>query len=320
MASKHHITTIISDMGESYPAQSPIIISVSRATDIPAFYTDWFFRRLEKGYVRWLNPFSGKNSYISFADTQFIVFWSKNPAPLLPHLSTLKENGIGCYIQYTLNDYEDERLEPYVPGLNYRIDTFKRLVDTLGLGSVVWRFDPLIISDRISIDNLLDKIKHIGDELKGYAEKLVFSFVDIATYKKVGRNLTDAGVNYREWDESAMLEFAFKLATLNRENWNYQLATCSEAIPLEEFDIRHNRCIDPDLIARLSPNNTILQNFLHGATSDKGQRLHCGCILSKDIGAYNTCAHGCAYCYANTSRASALTNYHKHNPDNDSII
>lgn len=122
------------------------------------------------GYVRWRNPFSGHDSYVSFDNTRFIVFWSKNPAPLLSHLSRLKERGIGCYIQYTLNDYESEGLEPNVPTLTQRIDTFRRLVDALGIGAVVWRFDPLILTDRINIDALLQKIARIADALVGYIE------------------------------------------------------------------------------------------------------------------------------------------------------
>ena len=301
---KHGMTTIMTDGGQQVEAQSPIIVSASRATDIPAFYAPWFFDRLAKGYVRWRNPFNGKDSYVSLRDTRFIVFWSKNPAPLLPYLPLLKEHGIGCYIQYTLNDYEAEGLEPNVPALEHRITTFKRLVDFLGVGAVVWRFDPLILTDRISTDLLLDKIGYIADSLKGYTEKLVFSYADISSYKKVGRNLSQAGVRFREWDEPAMREFALQLSELNRHKWNYTLATCAEQVALDEYGIDHNRCIDPELIARISPNDATLQNFLYGAKPDNGQRKACECILSKDIGAYNTCPHGCLYCYANTSPTS----------------
>lgn len=319
---KHQTISIRNDNGSEVMAQSTLIISASRATDIPAFYADWFFRRLDNGYVRWRNPFSGQDSYVSFANTRFIIFWSKNPAPLLPYLPILKERGIGCYIQYTLNDYESEGLEPNVPPLTQRIDTFRRLVDALGIGAVVWRFDPLILTDRITIDTLLEKIAHIADALVGYTEKLVFSFADIESYKKVSRNLRHSGINYREWDEATMREFASRLSTLNRDNWNFRIATCAERIDLSEYSIEHNRCIDPELISSLAPDDAVLQNFLYGAKTDSGQRKACGCILSKDIGAYNTCPHGCLYCYANTSSASALSNYKKSiaNPLTDSII
>lgn len=319
---KHHTISIRNDNGTEVIAQAPLIISASRATDIPAFYADRFFRRLEKGYVRWRNPFSGQDSYVSFSNTRFIVFWSKNPAPLLPQLSTLKERGIGCYIQYTLNDYEAEGLEPNVPPLTQRTDIFRRLVDALGPGAVVWRFDPLILTDLINIDTLLEKIVHIADALVGYTEKLVFSFADIESYKKVSRNLRHSGINYLEWDEATMREFASRLSTLNRDNWNFRLATCAEHIDLLEYGIEHNRCIDPGLISRLAPDDSVLQNFLYNARCDRGQRKACGCIPSKDIGAYNTCPHGCLYCYANTSTASAFANYKRAiaNPHIDSIL
>ena len=319
---KHRTISIHNDNGTEVLAQAPLIVSASRATDIPAFYADWFFCRLDKGHVSWRNPFSGKDSYVSFCNTRFIVFWSKNPAPLLPYLSKLKERGIGCYIQYTLNDYESEGLEPNVPTLTQRIDTFRRFVDVLGYGAVVWRFDPLILTDRITIDTLLEKIAHIADALVGYTEKLVFSFADIGSYKKVSRNLRQSGIDYREWDDVSMREFASRLSDMNCDSWNFRLATCAERIDLSEYGIEHNRCIDPELISRLAPNDTVLQNYIYNAKTDSGQRKACGCILSKDIGAYNTCPHGCLYCYANTFPASAFENYKRAiaNPLTDAII
>ena len=198
---KHKKVDILTQDGNYVSAQAPVIVSASRATDIPAFYADWFFNRLRCGYVKWRNPFNGVDSYISFANTRFVVFWSKNPQPLLPYLHELKELGIGCYIQFTLNDYDDEGLEPNLPGLDERIETFKQIVEQLGEGSVVWRFDPLILTDKITIDSLLVKIKNIGDRLHGYTEKLVFSFADIVTYPRVRMNLLRAGVKYKEWNE-----------------------------------------------------------------------------------------------------------------------
>ncbi len=302
--------------GRTVDAQAPMIVSASRATDIPAFYSRWFFDRLREGYARWRNPYSGKDSYVSFDRTRFIVFWSKNPAPIIKYLPLLKERKIGCYFQFTLNDYEAEGLEPNLPSLNQRIETFKQTANLLGVGSVVWRFDPLVLTDMISADDLLRKIENIAGKLKGYAEKLVFSFADISTYKKVGRNLSAAGINYREWTESEMLNFARQLSDLNLE---LELATCAEKIDLSQFGISHNRCIDPDLIIRLAPD---LHSEISGIKADKGQRPLCGCVTSKDIGAYNTCPHGCAYCYANSSPFSAHQNYlrHQQNPNDDSII
>lgn len=122
----HGHIEILNEAGEHVKALAPMIVFASRATYIPAFFSPWFFDRLDKGYCVWRNPYNGKDSYVSFANTRFIVFWSKNPAPMLPLLPQLKEKGIEFYIQYTLNDYEHERLEGNVPKLDARIDTFKK--------------------------------------------------------------------------------------------------------------------------------------------------------------------------------------------------
>ena len=345
--------TELSINGKYIKAHAPLIVSASRSTDIPAFYADWFFDRLQKGYSVWRNPFNGVKSYISYENTRFIVFWSKNPRPILPYLSILKERNIKCYIQYTLNDYEQERLEN-VPSLDHRIATFKLLVEQLGRGAVIWRFDPLILTDEISVDDLLRKVQNIGDHLKEYTEKLVFSYADIATYQKVKRNLEINGVRYREWEIQQMEEFADRLSIMNREHgWNFQLATCGEKIDIAQYGISHNRCVDSDLIVRLAWEDTQLMDFMkvkietqpvpslfemsqlpEGAitlpnhrffisTHKKapGQRQFCECMASKDIGEYNTCPHLCEYCYANSSKKVALENFrlHKANPLSETI-
>ncbi len=307
-------------------AQAPVIISASRSTDIPAFYADWFFHRLKVGYSAWTNPFNGVKSYVSYQNTRFIVFWSKKPKPLLPHLDELKEKNIGCYIQYTLNDYVKEGLEKGVPPLEERIDTFKRLVDKLGKGRVIWRFDPLILTDQIGMDDLLMKVENIGDQLQGYTEKLVFSYADIALYKKVKANLDKSHVNYAEWTTDQMEEFAKRLSELN-EKWHYQLATCGEKIDIGQYGIQHNRCVDDDLMIRFAHHDKALMDFLGVEIKqtlfgvdiikmkdnrDKGQRQFCGCMVSKDIGEYNTCPHLCEYCYANVSKEEAIKNWKQH--------
>lgn len=351
MATWQHID--ISIDGRSVKAQAPIIVSASRSTDIPAFYADWFFKRLEIGYSAWTNPFNGVKSYVSYDRTRFIVFWSKNPCPLLDYLHILEERNINCYIQYTLNDYENEQLEK-VPALEKRIETFKLLVERLGKGSVVWRFDPMILTDDITIEDLLAKVQNIGDKLKGYTEKLVFSYADIALYKKVKANLERNGIPYHEWTETQMNKFALELSIMNKKRgWNYTLATCGEKIDIEKYGIEHNRCIDGDLITKIAwkdselmnfmkvkienvpspslfsdveiPANAILlpenHYFISAHKKDPGQRELCGCMAAKDIGEYNTCPHLCKYCYANTSKESALNNYkcHKENSWSETI-
>lgn len=352
MANSTDKIQITLESGASAEAQAPVVVSASRSTDIPAFYADWFFERLRRGYSAWTNPFNGVTSYVAYSRTRFIVFWSKNPRPLLQHLDYLKERDIACYVQYTLNDYEREGLEKGVPPLAQRLETFRLLVEALGHGHVIWRFDPMILTDKISIDDLLAKVCHIGDSLRGLTRKLVFSFADIAAYRKVKANLEKNGINYREWDENSMHEFASRLAAMNRERgWGYELATCGEKIDLKPYGIAHNRCVDDELMIRLAYRDKALMDFLktdihdvrpatpslfvetdaepalpegaimlspgkyalrRGNNRDKGQRQFCGCTVSKDVGQYNTCPHLCEYCYANASKDAAVANWKRH--------
>ncbi len=326
---------IINDKGETVEATFPIVISASRSTDIPAFYSEWFINRLEKDYITWLNPFNRKEQYVSFKETKVIVFWSKNPKPMIPHLKHIDKRGIKYYFQYTLNDYEKEDLEPNVPKLETRIETFKTLSELIGKEKIIWRFDPLILSNIISIDDLIEKIKKVGDLIHKFTEKLVFSFADINSYKKVKSNLSKKTDIYREFTQEEMINFSERIVSLNK-NWNLSLATCAEKVDLNKFDIDHNRCIDDELIYKIGKNDPAILDWLginnpslslfEGDYSknirlkDKGQRMACGCILSKDIGMYNTCNHLCTYCYANHSESMVKQNLKKHNINKQSII
>ena len=186
----------------------------------------------------------------------------------------------------------------------------------------------------------------------GYTEKLIFSFADIASYKKVKSKLEKNGINYIEWNDTSMNEFAKRLSELNKK-WNYQLATCGERIDIQQYGIEHNHCVDDNLMIRFAHEDKVLMDFLKvdiikiqpvlfdmpeipenaikiddstyaikkKNTSDKGQRAFCGCMISKDIGEYSTCPHLCEYCYANTNKLSAKSNYKQHlnNPLSETI-
>lgn len=324
--------------GEVIEAQAPIIISASRSTDIPAFYSDWFIKRLKEGYVKWKNPFNGVPLYVTFNKARLFVFWSKNPKPMLKYLEFLNEKRYNYYFQFTLNDYDKEKLEPRVPNVQSRIETFQQLSERIGKEKVIWRFDPLILTDKIGVDELLRKVENIGNQLKNHTEKLVFSFADIKLYNKVQNNLRKNSIPYQEFNERTMNEFALGLQSLNN-NWNFELATCAEQIPLEKYGIKHNKCVDDDLMIKLFSQDKTLMDFLGVKIAptdifnstpsiiktrdnkDKGQRQFCGCIFSKDIGEYNTCPHLCEYCYANSSKEIALANWKKHlqQPNNEMI-
>lgn len=342
---------ITTDSGQQVEAVAPVIISASRSTDIPAFYAKWFFNRLAKGYCVWVNPFNRQKMYVSFKRCKVVVFWTKNPEPILPYLSQLDERGIHYYFQVTLNDYVWEGFEPNVPNVERRIETFRRLAERIGKERVIWRFDPLILTPTITPRTLLNRIWKIGNGLKGYTDKLVFSFVDVKAYRKVQSNLiketacfTKENVETAELNEvqrQEVVEGLVKLRDIWRaEGWNLTLATCAEETGLERYGIGHNRCIDGELMERLWGEDKELVYYLHTGKlpepdlfgeippipmerknlKDKGQRKVCGCMVSKDIGMYDTCRHFCVYCYANTSRECVLWNKARHSDESESLI
>ncbi len=292
------------------------------------------FKSFKKGYVTWINPFNRKEQYVSFKETKIIVFWTKNPSPLIPYLKEFDNRGIKYYFQFSLNDYEKENLEPNVPKLEKRLETFIKLSNLIGKEKIIWRFDPLILSSNISVDDLILIIKNIGDIISGYTEKLVFSFADINAYKKVQTNLSKTDEVYREFSEKEINDFSKKLIKINKK-WKLKLATCAESIDLNKYKIEHNRCIDDELIYRIGKNDLKILDWLGVSNTpslfgedyysntklkDKGQRKICGCIVSKDIGMYNTCNHLCTYCYANHSVSLVKQNFKKHNIQKQSII
>lgn len=176
---------IITSSGETVEASTPVILSASRSTDVPAFYAQWFINRLRAGYCVWYNPFNQKPTYVSFQNCKVVVFWTKNPRPLIPLLHELDERGIHYYFQFTLNDYDNEGFEPNVPSVEQRVETFRQLSEQIGKERVIWRFDPLIVTPTLSPNDLLVKVWNLGNQLKGLTDKLVFSFIDILGYRKV---------------------------------------------------------------------------------------------------------------------------------------
>lgn len=342
---------ISTDLGKMVEATAPVIISASRSTDIPAFYAKWFFNRLAKGYCAWYNPFNQQKMYISFKSCKVIVFWTKNPKPIIPYLQELDKIGIHYYFQVTLNDYVQEKFEPNVPSVEERIETFIQLSKIIGKERVIWRFDPLIITPNITPRDLLLRIWHIGNKLKGYTDKLVFSFVDVKTYRKVQNNLVKGTMLFTKDNvENAEASYAQRIEIVeglqkirdawHKEGWDIEMATCAEDIDLEKYGIEHNRCIDGELMKRIFSDDEELVYYLHTLkwperdmfgnlptipnkvrkVKDTGQRKVCGCMVSKDIGMYNTCRHFCVYCYANTSKECVIKNAEKHNDDSESII
>jgi hypothetical protein len=300
----------------------PILLSAGRATDIPGFYGDWFVHRLEEGFFLKRNPYNGDLYVIKTDQTELIVFWTKNPKPLIPQLPFIDKLIPDYYFQFTLNDY-DSLIEPGVPDFDERIETFIRLSDTIGKEKVVWRYDPVFLSRELNVDRLIEKIYTIAEKLHPYTSKLVFSFIDIDPYAKVKKKIKASGTGIRELSMEEQLEFASKLSALS-EIFPLKISSCAEKIDLTQFGISKNKCIDDELIRNQFPENRKLMDFINSKQNmkDKGQRNECRCIKSTDIGGYNTCMHLCVYCYANHSNPTVECNYANYinNPLNPSIV
>lgn len=274
-----------------------MIISASRRTDIPAFYSEWFFKRIQEEYVLVRNPRNIHQVHkvsLKKDAVDCIVFWTKNPENMLPKLSLIDD--YSYYFQFTLNPY-GLSLEPGVPGKSRLIDTFRQLSDRLGPERVIWRYDPVILSETIDASYHEKHFDMLAGKLHGYTAKCVLSFVDY--YKKLDKCFKEN--EFIELDEEKTRELALKFSAI-AEKYNLKLETCAEEIDLSDMGIGHGCCIDPALIEELTGNRI-------KAVKDRNQRKSCGCISSVDIGTYNTCGHGCIYCYANHSMDSVKRNF-----------
>ena len=279
-----------------------MIVSASRRTDIPAFYSDWLFNRLKEGFVYVRNPMNiHQVSEINLSPNvvDCIVFWTKNPRPMLDRLDKLSD--YNYYFQFTLNPYADD-VEPDVPNKGKEvIKTFIELSEKIGADKIIWRYDPILLSDKYSIDYHAKYFEKLAKDLKGSFSKCVISFIDI--YKKNSKRCAANGLN--ELDKAQIFAIAEQISDTAKK-YSFPVASCAENIDLNEFGIEHNSCIDKDLIEHLIGSRISVQK-------DKNQRKECGCIESIDIGSYNTCIHGCSYCYANYNIDNVRLNHSLYN-------
>lgn len=282
---------------------SPLIISASRATDIPAHYADWFMERLRDGHCLWTNPFNSKQKQIiSFAKCKGIVFWSKHPKAILPYLRELSDRGLVYYFQFTLNNYEKEKLEPGLPSLAERIELFVELSQSLGKSSVIWRYDPIIMGSRLTVQEHLARLEELFISLGPYTEKMIFSFLDI--YNCMKKSLAQANPNFHSPTPQEQQELVEGMQNLQKNTAPHvALACCGEA---ETYGVAKANCVDANLLNKLYDNSSADEKLILRSpgpflsTKHKGQRPLCNCCTSKDIGSYRQqkCAFACAYCYA----------------------
>lgn len=286
-----------------------MIISASRRTDIPTYYSEWFFNRIKAGYVLVRNPMNAHQiSKISLSPdvVDGIVFWTKNPTPMLTKLDRLKD--YTYYFQFTLNAYSRD-VEASIPSKNnVIIPAFQKLSDMIGPEKVIWRYDPIFLSKTYTFEYHVHYFEELAKRLSPYTKKCTISFLDF--YRNTEKNI--AGLSVEKFTPETQELLAKNLVEI-ATSYGLKMDTCAESIDLQKYGVEHARCIDDRLFAALL-------NCPLKVEKDKNQRLECGCVESLDIGAYNTCRNGCRYCYANYSAKTVSTNIGKHNPESPLLV
>lgn len=267
-----------------------MILSVSRRTDIPNYYSEWFFNRVKEGYLYVRNPINThqiSKIVLSPNVVDCIVFWTKNPENMLPRLDELKK--YNYYFQFTLTGYGRD-IEPGIPNKRkHLISVFHNLSKCIGHERVIWRYDPILLNETYTIGYHLKAFREIAEKLNGYTDKVVISFVDL--YAKTKRNTEK--LNIRCPSKEDMFKIAIEMAQIAASN-RMTIESCAEHTDLCECGVKHGTCIDKNLIQNII-------GYEIAGNKDKNQREECGCFESVEVGTYNTCQNGCRYCYANYS-------------------
>ncbi len=266
-----------------------MILSASRRTDIPAFFGAWFLNRLLCREVLVRNPVNqGSVSRISLTpeDVDCFVFWTKDPKNFLEYLPRIDDLGHKYYFQFTLTPY-GESIEPGLGSKDRALETFIELSELIGKDKVIWRYDPLLAGPSFGKGYHEDSFGKLCAALGGHTEKCIVSFVD--EYPFLRKKFYGNGI--RPPTEPEMIAMAGALKSI-ADRVDMPMASCCERIDLTALGIPHGKCVDDELVSRITRKPIRYKK-------DTGQRAECGCMTSRDIGSYNTCSHGCVYCYAN---------------------
>lgn len=286
-----------------------MIISASRRTDIPAFYSDWFVNRMREGFLLTRNPFNArqiKRVSLKPEDVEVLVFWTRNPLKLMSFLPEMDAKGYRYYFQYTITGYP-RAIEKSVPKPHRAIETFIDLSRKIGKEKVVWRYDPILLSNLLPVEEHKRLFNKVASMLAGHTNRVVISFADF--YEKTERNLKQIdGLIYSDitHKQEQLLELSAYMANVAAAH-DMDIKSCAEAVDVTNAGVPHGKCIDDALI------KDVFGLSLDGK-KDASQREVCGCIKSVDIGVYNTCLHGCSYCYATFNHDTVIKNQQKHDP------
>jgi hypothetical protein len=284
-----------------------MIINTGGRTDTVQYYTKWLLKRFEEGYVFSRNPlFANKvTSYELTPDkVDCVVFCSKNYEPILNDLTSITGK-FNTYFHYTITAYGKE-IEPGVPSIEQSIKTLKELSAIVGKQRIAWRYDPVLLTEKYTIQIHLDAFEHMAKELAPFVDRCIFSFVEM--YKKLKTNMPEL-IALTDCDKEVLAEGLGAIAA----KYGLYLQTCGTYGDYSRYGIHPSGCMTLDMLG--SANSVVFKNLKH-----KGLREGCHCIESRDIGAYDTCMNGCKYCYANKKPEKAFENYKYHDPDSPLIL
>lgn len=283
-----------------------MIINTGCRTDIPAYFSEWFFNRLKDGYVYVRNPYY-QNQVMKYKLTPDVVdclaFCTKNPAPMLPRIHEL--DAFGQFWFVTITPYGKE-IEPHVPPKEKVMEDFKKLSTIIGAKKIGWRYDPIFITNKYTLENHIENFEKMASELAGYTHDCVISFIDL--YEKTRRNFP----GIKEVTKEERCEIAKEFVRIGKK-YDIQIKTCVEGQELSKYGVDCSGCMTKPIIERAIGNSLKVPQ-------KKSTREGCNCLLGNDIGVYNTCDHGCVYCYANFNQKTVRDNMKRHNPNSPFLI
>lgn len=283
-----------------------MIINTGCRTDIPAYFSEWFFNRLKAGYVYVRNPYY-QNQVTKYKLTPDVVdclaFCTKNPAPMLARIHEL--DAFGQFWFVTITPYGKE-IEPNVPLKEKVMEDFKKLSTIIGAEKIGWRYDPIFITDKYTLTKHVEDFEKMASVLKGYTHDCVISFIDL--YQKTKRNFPAVKEVTKE-ERAAMGKEFVRIG----KKYDIRIKTCVEGQELSKYGVDCSGCMTKPVIERAIGSNLKV-------TEKKSSRDGCNCLLGNDIGVYNTCGHGCVYCYANYNQQTVRDNMKRHNPNSPFLI
>ena len=292
-----------------------MIVSASRRTDIPAFYAEWMVRRFREGYCTVANPYN-RNQTVRISlkpeDVDAVVFWTRNPRPLIPYLDELDFRGYRYYFQFTILGYPRE-LDPKAPPAATAVEAFRDLAERLGSSRVIWRYDPIVFTGLTPPTFHEENFQALAEPLRGQTRRVVVSIVDM--YRKIEKRMKEmegTPAEVRPCQAEKFGPLMCRLAEVAGKN-GMEIVSCAEEVDLRPFGILPGKCMDDRVIAEAFGIEV-------PGTKDPAQRNACGCVVSRDVGMYESCLFGCRYCYATKSFEQAKANFESHDPESPSLL